>query len=89
MSCNFYISSTYPAQILQAHDNDTNLATTQVVIKNTNFTSYQYLNIQDLDQNLNASFSSLLHTTLLIEDSVLFCNISTLTSIITLKGNSI
>ena len=38
---------------------------------------------------MNTSFISLLHTTLLLKDLVVFCNISTPNSIISLEGNSI
>jgi len=35
VGCNFYARSVYPAQVLQTHGNNTNPATTQVVIKNS------------------------------------------------------
>ena len=62
-----------------------------VVIKNTTF-SYKrntipyerWYNSSILDMN----FISLSHTTLLLEDSVIFCNITTPNSIISLRENS-
>ena len=86
VGCKFYASSVYPAQVLQTHGNNTNQATTQVVIKNTNFTYYATHKFQ---RDIKRSFISLLNTTLLLEDSVMFFNISTPNSIIFLKGNSI
>jgi len=90
IGCNFYASSKIPAQVLQTHGNNTNPETTQVVIKNTNFTYYAARKMQHLIyQELNTSFISLLHTTLLLQNLVVFCNISTSNSIISLKENSI
>jgi len=89
IGCNFYASSAYPAQVLQTHGKNTNPVTTQVVIKNTNFTHNDTNKIQYFDQNINTSFISLLHTTLLLMNSVVFCNIYTPNSIISLEGYSI
>jgi len=85
VGCNFYASSVYPARVLQTHGKNTDPATTQVVIKNTNFT---YVN-HKIQPDIKRSFISLLHTTLLLEDSVVFFNISVFNYIISLKGNSI
>ena len=65
--CNFYASSSYPAQVLQTHGNNTDPATTQVVIKTTNFTYYGNHTFRGA-----TNFISLLHTTLLLEGSVAF-----------------
>jgi len=73
MGCDFYAArSIFPAQVLQTHGNNTNPATTQVIIKYTNFTYYADHDFQQLDPNINTSFISLLDTTLLLEDSVDF-----------------
>ena len=89
-NCYFHADIKNDGMVLQTYGTSTNPA--MVVIKNTTFSykksktnPYEYLyNITTLD----ISFMLLSHTTLLLEDSVTFCNITTTNSIISLRENS-
>ena len=87
-NCNFLAKSLQTAGILQATNSDNAIYT--VIIKNTCFTDYT---IKKLYHRSHLTFSTnfflLSHTTLILEDSVVFNNITTPSSIISLKGNSI
>ena len=88
-NCYFHADSETDSQVLQTYGSSTYPLT--VVIKNITF-SYKrktnpyehWFNITVLDM----SFSSLSHTTLVLEDSVTFCNITNPNSIISLRENS-
>ena len=88
-NCYFNAKSVNEAQVLQTHGSSSNPA--MLIIKNTTFsyfyatTSYQNW----LDANtLDLSLIYLSNSTLILEDSVVFSNINTLNSIISLNGNS-
>ena len=93
-NCHLHANSEREVQILQTNGDSRNPEI--VVIKNTTF-SYYYIskttsnptNEIQLDyNNLDLSFIHLSNSTLLLEDLVVLTNISTLYSIISLKGNS-
>ena len=90
MDCYFHANSEHDVQVLQTHGIITNPAI--VVIKNTTFSYYtsKVNPYQDwfTTNTLDMSMIHLLNSTLLLENSVVFNNISTPTSIISLKGNS-
>ena len=88
-NCNFYAHNTQIAAILQMYNSNITTVTTYVVIKNTNFTLYTISNlIRNPDMDFTTSFITLSHANLQLEDSVIFSNITTPHSIISLKGNS-
>ena len=93
-NCNFNAESVHEAQVLQTHGSSSTYPAT-VVIKNTTF-SYIYFHAETLYQpenwfhanTLDLSLIYLSNYTLILEDSVVFSNIKTLNSIISLKDNS-
>ena len=88
-NCNFYAHSTQIAGILQMYNSNITTVTTYVVIKNTNFTLYTISNvIRNPDMDFTTSFITLSYANLQLEGSVVFSNITTPHSIISLKGNS-
>ena len=88
-NCNFYVQTIRPATILYSHNVYSNEAT-HVLIKNTNFTYYTCYHDRGSipEMPFTRSFIVLLHTNLQIEGSVVFINIITPHSIISLKQNS-
>ena len=88
-NCNFYVQRIGPATILYSH-NIYSGRPTHVFIKNTNFTYYYrdsvFYTISEIP--FIRSFILLLYTNLQIEGSVVFSNITTPYSIISLKQNS-
>ena len=88
--CYFHAKSEHDVQVLQANGSRTNPAS--VVIKNTTF-SY-YTNITNpykdwfITTTLDMSLILLSNCTLLLQDLVIFNNVSTPNSIISLKDNS-
>ena len=86
-NCNFYVQTIKPATILHSHNIYSNRAT-HVLIKNTNFTYYygesEFYNISDIPFIRSLTMIFLLHTNLQIEGSVVFSNINTPYSIISL-----
>ena len=89
-NCYFHANGEHDVQILQTHGDIINPAT--VVIRNTTFSYYtgKANPYQDwfTTNTLDMSMIHLLNSTLLLEDLVVFNNISTPSSIISLKGNS-
>ena len=93
-NCYFNAKSVDEAQLLQTHGGSSTYPAT-VIIKNTTF-SYIYFQAETLYQNenlfhantLDLSLIYLSNYTLILEDSVVFSNIKTLNSIISLKDNS-
>ena len=94
-NCYFHANSEREIQILQTNGNS-RIYSENVVIKNTTFLYYYFSKIMSnptneiqLDySNLDLSFIHLSNSTLTLEDSVVLTNISTLYSVISLKGNS-
>ena len=94
-NCYFHANSEREIQILQTNGNS-RINSENVVIKNTTFSYYYFSKIMSnptneiqLDySNLDLSFIHLSNSTLTLEDSVVLTNISTLYSVISLKGNS-
>ena len=88
INCIFFAEKLQTAEILQTHY-DVYSANAHVIIKNVSFTAYAIKQIFDQTYlPLSTNFITLSHTTLLLED-VVFSNISTPNSIISLKGNNI
>ena len=87
INCTFLAESSQMAGILQTIDIDRAMYT--VFIKNTSFRVYTVSKVyQRLPLSFSRNFITLSHTTLLLEDSVVFSNITTPSSVISLKGNS-
>ena len=87
-NCIFYAHNIQTATILQMYNSNITTVTTQVV-KNTSFTLYTISNvIRNSDMDFTTSFITLSHANLQLEGSVVFSNITTPHSIISLKGNS-
>ena len=87
-SCNFYARSTQTAAILQIQNRNMTTVTTAVII-NTSFSLYTIGNVLGIsDITFTTSLIKLSHINLHLEGSVVFSNITSPHSIISLKGNS-
>ena len=89
-NCNFHIYGIQIAAILETYNRNATTITTHVIIKNTSFTLYNIGDGMDLTSSdlTTTSFITLSHTILQMEGSVVFSNITTPRSIISLRGNS-
>ena len=86
INCIFISGST---RVLQAHHNSDKTANVHVIIKNTSFIFHVVEKLYTKsDLTLSTSLITLSNTKLLLEDSVVFSNITTPHSIISLTGNS-
>ena len=88
-NCYFHADIEFEAQVLQTYGNSTYPA--KVTITSTTFSYESETNPFEFWYNttiLDMSFISLSHTTLILEDSVIFRNITTPNSIISVGGNS-
>ena len=88
INCVFSTNSLQTAGVLQTYYN-MHPTNARVIIKNVSFTAYTIGGKFDKSYlKFNTNFITLTHTTLLIEDVVVFSNITTPNSIISLNGNS-
>ena len=89
-NCNFHICGIQIAAILETYNRNATAITTHVIIKNTSFTLYSIGDGMDLTSSdlTTTSFITLSHTILQMEGLVVFSNITTPRSIISLRGNS-
>ena len=89
-NCNFHIYGIQIAAILETYNRNATTITTHVIIKNTSFTLYNIGNVMDLTSLdlITTSFITLSHTISQMEGSIVFSNITTSCSIISLRGNS-
>ena len=88
-NCSFYADNTQTAAILRMYDSNRTSVSTKVVIKNTSFTLYSIAKrFSGSDITYTTSFITLSHTNLQLEGLVVFRNITTPHSIISLNGNS-